>query len=119
MNDFGQILRSLREKADFNLKKLADEMGWSVVYLSDIERGRRNPPTLNKISQIAKILKLDMEQFFNLIKTASTHKDRVELDLTSKSEKVTETALVLARSWDGLTDEEAKEIQAILSKKGE
>lgn len=115
MNEFGQTLRNLREKAGFNLKKLADALGWSVVYLSDIERGRRNPPTTTKIADMVKIMNLDLDDYFELIDTACIQKDRVELELTSKSKEVTETALILARSWDGLTDQEAKKIQEILS----
>ena len=40
--ELGAKLRTLREKAGLSLRKVADRLGVSVPYLSDLERGRRN-----------------------------------------------------------------------------
>ncbi len=40
--ELGANLRTLREKAGLSLRKVADRLGVSVPYLSDLERGRRN-----------------------------------------------------------------------------
>lgn len=113
MNEFGKRLRRDREEAGLRLKDLSDAMQWSVVYLSDIERGRRNPPLPEKIREIYKLLGKEPYEALNV---ADKEKERVELGLVCKSQKITETALLLARSWDGLTDEEAEQIRQILEK---
>ncbi|MEM5817366.1 MAG: helix-turn-helix transcriptional regulator [Desulfitobacterium hafniense] len=111
---FGRKLRAARESAGLLLKDLAREMGWSVVYLSDIERGRRNPPSPDKIAQMANILGAD---YRTLVDLANQEKMRVELEIADKSQHITTAALMLARSWDGLTEEEAQEIIKVLSKR--
>lgn len=35
-------LRAARESAKLGLRQLADKLGYSAPYLSDVERGRRN-----------------------------------------------------------------------------
>ena len=39
----GQRLRELRDKVSLSLRKLADQIGISAPFLSDIELGRRFP----------------------------------------------------------------------------
>ena len=41
---FGATVREIREAAGTSLRELARRLGWSAAYVSDIERGRRNPP---------------------------------------------------------------------------
>lgn len=38
----GEAARKARIKADVTLRRLAEEMGFSAAYLSDLENGRRN-----------------------------------------------------------------------------
>ncbi|MEW6736627.1 MAG: helix-turn-helix transcriptional regulator [Acidobacteriota bacterium] len=114
MNKFGKQLRKWREEASLRLIDLAEKMGWSVVYLSDIELGRRNPPTPEKIKELARLLNRRADDLLNL---ADQEKERVELGLVDKSPHLTEAALMLARSWDGLNDEEAQQIIEILRHK--
>jgi len=54
MSEIAKQLRELREQNGKRLSDIADEVGISVAYLSDIERGRRATldaaqATLNKI----------------------------------------------------------------------
>lgn len=41
---FGQCIRSRREELGISVRSLAEKIGMSPVYLSDIERGNRNAP---------------------------------------------------------------------------
>lgn len=104
---FGGRLRELRSKQDVTLKELANELGVSVVYISDIERGRRNPPSGENINKIAKFLSTSPTELLNY---ADRYRDRVELSLNTNSD----TALALARQWDTISEEQAKEILNIL-----
>jgi hypothetical protein len=40
---FGKYLRAQRNKADISLRKVADEIGVSHVFLGEVERGERAP----------------------------------------------------------------------------
>lgn len=112
-NTFGGLLREIREQAGKTLKDLAEHMKWSVVYLSDIERSKRNPPNPSDIKRIC--------DFFDcratpLIDMANKQRSRVELSIGPDDGAVTDAALMLARRWTELTEEEAHEIMAILNK---
>ncbi|HFC97511.1 MAG TPA: XRE family transcriptional regulator [Thermosulfurimonas dismutans] len=110
---FGETLRALRIKRKLRLKDVAQAMGWSVVYLSDLERGHRNPPKPEVIAKLARVLNVPAGE---LLAAASEDKRHVELPLeTSPSKR--EVALLLARTWDELTDEEARKIVEILKRR--
>jgi len=96
------------------LKELADALGWSTVYVSDLERGRRNPPAPEKIHEIAEFLDIRVDELLDL---ANEDRQRVELNLLQKSPRQAKAALMLARSWDGLSDEEADNIVKVLERK--
>lgn len=114
-NSFGDLLRGLRERAGKTLKDLAEPMGWSIVYLSDIERGKRNPPNTGDILKIA--LNLEV-QATELLDSANRQRNRVELNFGGDDCVVTDAALMLARRWTDLTEDEAREIMKILDKPG-
>lgn len=114
MERFGRYLRELRERAGMRMKELADKMGWTSVYVSDIERGRRNPPSPAKIVKIGEILGVDSKQLLDL---ANKERRRVVLDLDEESPARMDFALMLARSWDGMTDDEAEELKDILNRR--
>ena len=52
--EFGDFVNSMRKGraengGDILLRDLADRLGWSVSYLSDILKGRRNPPEMKHL----------------------------------------------------------------------
>jgi Predicted transcriptional regulators len=114
-NSFGDLLRSLREQAGKTLKDLAGPMGWSIVYLSDIERGKRNPPSTDDILKIAMALGVKAT---TLLDSANRQRNRVELNIGSEDCAVADAALMLARRWTDLTEDEAREIMKILDRPG-
>lgn len=114
MERFGRYLRELRERTGMRMKEMADEMGWTSVYISDIERGRRNPPSPAKIGKIAEILGVDSKKLLDL---ANKERMRVVLDLDEESPACMDFALMLSRSWEGMTDDEAEELKDILSRR--
>ncbi|MHC1743952.1 MAG: helix-turn-helix domain-containing protein [Syntrophobacteraceae bacterium] len=113
---FGQRLRELREASRKRLKDLAEVMEWSTVYVSDIELGRRNPPSPENIRKMSISLGVDPKELLDL---ADREMKRVELELDDGRPNRTEMALMLARSWDGLSEEEVTEIKGILNRKDE
>lgn len=110
---FGELLRTLREERGILLKELAKNMGWSVVYLSDIERGRRNPPARDYVEKMANFLKVKVA---NLLDAADRDRGFVELNLNGEISK-TKAALTLARSWNNLNDEDWEEIVSLINRR--
>ncbi len=60
---FGLAIKSIREEKGFTQFDLWDKCGIDRSYLSDIERGRRNP-SLNTIIQIAQGLEVKAYNLF-------------------------------------------------------
>ncbi|MBX6423334.1 helix-turn-helix transcriptional regulator [Thermosulfurimonas sp. F29] len=98
MTPFGVALREARKHAGLRLSDVAGMMGWSVVYLSDIERGRRNPPAPEKIVKLAEILKIPAGV---LLEAAARTWREIRLPLDDNVYRV-ELLLALVRNWDRL-----------------
>ena len=58
---FGSLLRQLREEKRLRQADIAVAIGVSTVYICDIEKDRRNPPSYRKLQQIAVKLELTEE----------------------------------------------------------
>ena len=61
--DFGQKIVEIRKKQKLTQEELADKAGIERSYMGAIERGERNP-TLKKVYQISKALKVNLSKFF-------------------------------------------------------
>lgn len=59
---FGKFIADKRKKLEITLREMAAELGIAPAYLSDIEKGRRYPPDMDRLMQIAKILKLTEDE---------------------------------------------------------
>jgi|GEM_PF-933109 len=56
MNKFGVAFRKARLNADKTFREIADYIGKSIGYLSDVENGRKNPPELHIVKKIEQFL---------------------------------------------------------------
>ncbi len=54
--DFGYTLRTMRKAAGISLRRLAKQVGVSAAYLSQVERGALPPPTIARLTDIARAL---------------------------------------------------------------
>lgn len=63
MKKIGEIIKENRKKRNLKQKELAEKVGISFKYLSDIETNRRNP-SKQLVEKIAKVLLVDKEIFF-------------------------------------------------------
>lgn len=61
----GRLIRSFRKKRNMSLQELARRAELSVSYLSEIERGKKQP-TLETIDKLASALNVSKEGFFSL-----------------------------------------------------
>lgn len=56
---FGEVIRSIRMERHRSLQQVADRLGISVSYLSDVERGRRGVLNLDAVLIVAEFLQVD------------------------------------------------------------
>lgn len=103
---FGDVARKARIKARVSIRQLADALGWSPVYVSDIERGSRNPPR-DKVRQWAELIGADPDAFERLSLAA---RDTIELPVGSNRD----LALALTRKWGRLTQEQEERLLGLL-----
>lgn len=67
--NFGSFLRKLREDRQLRQEDLARVINVSTVYICDIEKGRRNPPDIEKLRTWEKQLELsdkDKARFYDM-----------------------------------------------------
>lgn len=75
---FGDLLRKMRRKADKTLGDVALLLGVSVVFISDVERGNRNPFNNDRIIRISEFLNEDPSP---LIEAADRERGLIEYSI--------------------------------------
>lgn len=53
---FGEALREMRLEKGFSLRKFAKDVGVSPTYLSQVEQGKVEPPTADRVKRMAELL---------------------------------------------------------------
>lgn len=105
MNKFGKFVAERRKDKEMTLRGMAELVDFSPAYWSDIEKGRRNPPNIDKIKEAAKILKLNQEETEYMIDLASEDRDEIPMDLPEyiKESGLARTALRKAKQLNEST----------------
>lgn len=114
---FGDRLRELRIQARKTMGEVAGKLDVSIVYFSDVERGRRNPFPIETTDYklLARMVGGDAEELKAL---ASTEREKVQFKCTVADAAVREKAMALARRLDD-TSLSAEDIQAALEALGQ
>ena len=104
---FGDEVRRLRREAKKTLADIADVLGCSIAYVSDIERGRKNPPSGASIKKL--LAALGKEALFpRMLLLAARSRQSVEISMKGKGEEVANLLVALARRCEeGSLDQEA------------
>jgi transcriptional regulator with XRE-family HTH domain len=116
---YGMELRRLRRDKEITLEDLAKEIDCSIVYLSDIERGRRNPPESSKTLRLLR--KLGAANLYSeFLALATMARKSIEISMQGKNKDIALMLTALERSCDeGTLDEEkARRIREILHPEG-
>jgi transcriptional regulator with XRE-family HTH domain len=109
--EFGELLRRLRVKADRSMGQVARQLGVSVTYISDVERGKRAPLRPERIEKVAKYLNADPA---DLLDAAGRSRGVFELDAAAVSPKAREVGAALMRGWPGFSDDKLEKIAAAI-----
>ncbi len=107
---FGLLLRKTREGCNRTQGWLAKQVGISNIYLSDIERAARHPPSVDRITAIAAALGVDAAP---LIEAAMETAFAGKLTFTSAAAR--KTAAALLSVWSRLTDEQYEQLQRCIA----
>jgi transcriptional regulator with XRE-family HTH domain len=60
--NFGEFIKQKRLEKGINLRKLAELLEIAPSYLSDIEKGKRNSPSSEKMEKLAQVLDLSADE---------------------------------------------------------
>lgn len=104
---FGDFIKEKRLDMDLTMKDVAEKLDISVSYLSDIEKGRRNPFEIDKLKSIALILSLSKEDTTQLMNLAGNERDEVAPDIVDyvKEKKYVTNALRTIKDIDPSEEE--------------
>lgn len=118
--NFGAFLQRKREEKGITLRKMAEMLGFSAPFLSDVEKDRRNPPELAKLELIAQILGLTYEEQETMYNLAGKKRDSVAPDLPEyiMSRDYVAAALRTARDLDAGEEEWLRFVQELRERKG-
>ena len=78
---FGNFLARKRIQRGMTLRKMAQLIGCSAPYLSDVEKGRRNPFEVGKLELAARVLCLTAEETSEMLDLAGKQRNSVAPDL--------------------------------------
>jgi transcriptional regulator with XRE-family HTH domain len=120
--EFGAYIAQKRLEKDVKLKPIAEKLGVSVTYLSDIIKGRRNPPDKDGLDILAEMLNLSNTEKDEMFDLAGRERKQVSPDLPDyiMDEMLPSARVALRRARNAnLGDDFWKEVNAIIDKKGD
>lgn len=118
--EFGAFIARKRLEKDIKLKPIAERLGVSVTYLSDIIKGRRNPPDIDGLEAIAEALNLDENERNEMFDFAGRERNQVSPDLPEyiMDEALPSARVALRRAKNqSLGDDFWQEVNKIIDKR--
>lgn len=118
--EFGAYIARKRIEKDVKLKPIAEKLGVSVTYLSDIIKGRRNPPDKEGLEALAISLDLDENERNEMFDLAGRERSQVSPDLPEyiMDENIPSARVALRRAKNGgLGDDFWQEVNQIIDKR--
>lgn len=119
-SNFGEFLQQKRIVRGITLRKMAELLGITPPYLSDIEKDRRNPPEMEKLEQISSILLLSAEDKTVMLDLAGKKRNTVAPDLPKyiMERSYVSAALRTARDLDADEADWQRFVQELKNRKG-
>lgn len=118
--EFGAYIARKRIEKDVKLKPIAEKLGLSVTYLSDIIKGRRNPPDIDGLEALAEALNLDVTERDEMFDLAGRERSQVSPDLTEyiMDENIPSARAAFRKARNvGLGDDFWQEVNQIIDKR--
>ncbi|MBU1386918.1 MAG: helix-turn-helix transcriptional regulator [Proteobacteria bacterium] len=115
MNNFGQMMKSVRKEKRVTLRKLGEYVGKSIGYLSDIENGRKRAPKLDIVLKIEECLGIVDGTLINLAAKMRRSMPQAK-KLSEKLMAMPKLSEALLRADEDLTEDEFDELMKFLEK---
>jgi transcriptional regulator with XRE-family HTH domain len=77
---FGDRLRRFRQRHEHPIRKVADALDVSAVYVSDVERGRRHPLNFRAIEKFASLCGLSEAEAMELCNAATAVRGYITIE---------------------------------------
>lgn len=97
---FGDFLHAKRLEKGVSYRELADAIGITAPYLSDIEKNRRNAPPIDKLEKIATKLSLSEKDRITLFDLAGETKNTIAPDIPKYIMEKEYVAVALRKARD-------------------
>lgn len=118
--NFGEFIVAKRTAKGISLRKMAEIVGLSAPFWSDVEKGRKNPPKLEKLELIAHHLMLTDEEKALMLDLAGKKRESVAPDTSAYIMQNGYVAAALRTAKDLGADEEdwEKFVEDLKKRKG-
>lgn len=118
--NFGEFISKKRVEKKITLRKMADMLGVSAPFLTDVEKDRRNPFDMEKLTQLAQILNLSKEENAQMLDLAGKKRSAVAPDLPEyiMERDYVSAALRTARDLDAGEEEWNQFVEELRKRKG-
>lgn len=118
--NFGEFISKKRVEKQITLRKMADMLGVSAPFLTDVEKDRRNPFDMEKLTQLAQILELTPEENEIMYNLAGKKRNAVAPDLPEYiiERDYVSAALRTARDLDAGEEEWMRFVEELKKRKG-
>lgn len=102
------------------LRRLAEALQFSAPFLSDVEKDRRNPPDIDKLDEIARVLQLSEDEKTEMLDLAGKKRNSVAPDLPAyiMPRDYVAMALRTARDLDAGEEEWQQFVDDLKKRKG-
>ncbi len=117
---FGDFITAKREERQISLRKMAEKLGFSAPYWSDVEKNRKNPPKIDVLRRIAEILYMSEQETTIMLDLAGKERKSVAPDIPEyimKNDYVA-SALRTARDLDADEEDWKKFVEELKKRKG-
>ena len=118
--NFGDFISRKRIEKKITIRKMADMLGVSAPFLTDVEKDRRNPFDIEKLNQLAHILELTKEEKDEMFNLAGKKRNAVAPDLPEyiMQRDYVSAALRTARDLDSGEEEWQRFVEELKKRKG-
>ena len=118
--NFGDFLQKKRMERQITLRKMSELLGFSAPYLTGIEKDRRNPPEMESLEQISKILNLSEDERAVMFDLAGKKRNAVAPDLPEYiiERDYVAAALRTARDLDASEADWLRFVEELKNRKG-
>lgn len=119
--NFGAFIKAKREEKKITLRKMADLLDVSAPFLSDVEKDRRNPFDLDKLTLVSQILCLTSDEEELMFNLAGDKRNSVAPDLPEyiMQRDYVSSALRTARDLNAGEKEWQDFVEQLRKKKGQ